>query len=489
MSAHPPGAAGHHPAASPAVAHAHLHGRPAAARPAPAHALIDLVRRRRFAGTPEFEHAIRAAGPEQPGETAADFLFLAGDDPHTPDDVFDRLRWGGQVIYLHRKRPAVEAAARAFAEWRLDDQGPAAARRGAWVLEQPPAVENKYLFNLRLLGWRTPVHFTVARKVMLVPPGRSSDRFTYNVYLEKNPSTGEYEVVKEVPTAERVLARLREKFPDADQDTLKRRARKFTDKIFPVFLTRETAILKLLQRDLPKKFRNRVPRVLAADVDGQGYTRTLRLNWLRNAQVPLSAHHLPAHGHNGHAARAAGGAGGGRPLTQLEFACQSAELLASLHDDAKVMHLDLRLDNVVITEHGVGFVDFGSAVRVGEEFPEASLLSNLFDEMMRTSQIQRMLGKMAEAGQVTSEEICNSYHRIDKAVDFFYLAVQINAPHSNPDFRGLVEFDPGSEEAKALAQLTEEILRPADKARAKFTSAQDILKGIEEIDRRLRRRR
>src|SRR6185295_5844733 len=99
-----------------------------------------------------------------------------------------------------------------------------------------------------------------------------------------------------------------------------------------------------------------------------------------------------------------------------------------------------RLDNVVITEHGVSFVDFGSAVRVGEEFPEASLLFNLFDEMMRTSQIQRMLGKMTQRGEVTSEHIVASHQRVDKAVDFFYLAVQINAPLANPDFRGLVEF-------------------------------------------------
>ena len=100
----------------------------------------------------------------------------------------------------------------------------------------------------------------------------------------------------------------------------------------------------------------------------------------------------------------------------------------------RVIHLDLRLDNFVITPQGVGFVDFGSAVRVGEAFPEASLLSNLFGEMMRTSQIQRMLGKMSESGQITSEEIRAGYHRVDKAVDFFYLAVQINNPHANPDF-------------------------------------------------------
>jgi serine/threonine protein kinase len=160
--------------------------------------------------------------------------------------------------------------------------------------------------------------------------------------------------------------------------------------------------------------------------------------------------------------------------------------LTALHDDVGIMHLDLRLDNVVITEQGVGFVDFGSAVRVGEEFPEASLLSNLFDEMMRTSQIQRMLGKMTETGQVTSEEITGSHERIDKAVDFFYLALQINAPLSNPDFAGLVEHDPKSREARELARLTEKILRPADPQRPEYTSARDILRGIEEIARRLR---
>jgi serine/threonine protein kinase len=267
---------------------------------------------------------------------------------------------------------------------------------------------------------------------------------------------------------ERVLARLQEKFPEAEEETLRRRARKFTEKIFPVFLTRETAMLKLLQRDMPAKFRERVPRVLGAETDEAGFTRTLRMNWLRNAR-PI------AKGWKGH----------GAPLSQLEFARQAAELLAALHDNVGIIHLDLRLDNVVITEQGVGFVDFGSAVRVGEEFPEASLLWNLFDEMMRTSQIQRMLGKMAESGEVTSEEITASHERIDKAVDFFYLAVQINNPLSNPDFQGLVEYDPESREARELAHLTERILRPADPRKPEFKSAKGILRGIEEIGRRL----
>lgn len=478
MAPHPHGETSHetshiaHTPAAAATPHPHLHANGKNSPHLPPGSPLELIIRRRFAGTPEFERTIHAIGPtvHGPHDEEVDMLFLTDRDPHDPADVFDRLRWGGQVILISRSRARIQAAAEAFRTWNI--QPP---ERGAWVLEQPLTQEN-FRLNLRLLGWRRPIYFMVARKILLVPPGRSSERFTYNVYLDWNPQERRYEVVKEVPTQERVLARLREKFSGVDEETLRRRARKFTDKIFPVFLTRETAILRLLQRDLPPKYRNNIPQVLDVQVDPMGYTRALRLNWLRNAQVPL---------HHGNPAAPARHLPHGRLLTQLEFAHQSAELLAALHDTAGVMHLDLRLDNFVITDHGVGFVDFGSAVRVGEEFPEASLLSNLFDEMMRTSQIQRMLGKMAESGMVTREEICNSYHRIDKAVDFFYLAVQINAPHSNPDFRGLVEFDKNSAQAQELARLTEQILRPTDEDKPRFTSAQDILKGIEEIERRL----
>jgi hypothetical protein len=420
--------------------------------------LIDLVIARHFAGKRPFARLSHGFGPARPGDHPVDYLFLRDQDPHLPAEVFDRLRWGGQVVLVSRNPKIIKAAAKAYQTWRKEQ-----ADHGAWEVEKPMGVEQRPL--LRFFGWRQGVYFLTARKVMLVPPGKSSDRFTYHVQLSRHAGGG-YEVVKEVPAVERVLARLREKFPDADADTLLRRARKFTEKVFPVFLTRETAMLKLLQRDLPEKFRNRVPQVMAAETDEVGFTRTLRMNWLRNA-------------------RPARGSRAGLPLSQLEFARQAAELLTALHDQAGIMHLDLRLDNVVITELGVGFVDFGSAVRVGEEFPQTSLLSNLFEEMMRTSQIQRMLGKMAESGQVTSEEICNSHQRIDKAVDFFFLAVQINSPLSNPDFRGLVEHDPASREAQELAQLTEKILRPESPEQPQYTSAAEILHGIEEIGRRL----
>ena len=403
-------------------------------------------------------HAVGGGGAERLGELV-DVLFLTNADNYAPSEIFARLRWGGELVFVSRDLHALTAAAKELTSWHPEHSTGLRSGGGAWIVEQPIVMVKKYCLGLRFLRLHKKIYYFVMRKMMLVEPGRSSDRFTYHVYLARNPESrargnDAYQVVKEVPTVERVLNRLKEKFPDADTETLRRRARKFTEKIFPVFLTRETAILKLLQRDLPPQFRERVPRVLSIDQDSLGYTRVLRLNWLRN---------------------------GGKPISQLEFARQSAELLTALHDKARVMHLDLRLDNFVVTPRGVGFVDFGSAVRVGENFPEASLLSNLFGEMMRTSQIQRMLGHMSQTGQVTSEEIRASYHRIDKAVDFFYLAVQINAPHTNPDFKGLIRYDKTSREAKALETLTNEILRPTDPANPRFKSAGDILQGILEI--------
>jgi hypothetical protein len=100
---------------------------------------------------------------------------------------------------------------------------------------------------------------------------------------------------------------------------------------------------------------------------------------------------------------------------------------------------------------------------------------------MRTSQIQRMLYQMSVSGHVTSDIILQSRQKVDKAIDFFFLAVQFNCPHSNPDLSDLIQYDPHSHDARELARLTAEILRPADPANPTFRSANDILHGIERI--------
>ena len=376
----------------------------------------------------------------QAGDELANTLLCTAADATAPNHLFDRLRWGGQAIFICDSR---EEAAKI---------GSRLADCGFEITQKPSHITHGWLgLPIPLLSRK--IHFLVARKIALILPGQSTDRFTFHVHLSRNGS-GEYEVVKEVPTLEMVMARLHNKWPELAGDVVEKRARKFTNKIFPVFLTREAAILKIVNRDLPENYRDRVPRLVEMDKDDRGFVKRLHLSWLRN---------------------------GGEPLSQLEFALQSADLLRALHDDAGIMHLDLRLDNFVITPAGVGFVDFGSAVRVDENLKQSPLLSSLFEELMRTSEIQRMLFRMTRTGEVTSEAISGGLHKVDKAVDCFYLAVQISSPHANPDLKDLIRFDKGSQEARRLSRLTEQILRPADPAKPAFRSAADILEGIRQL--------
>jgi tRNA A-37 threonylcarbamoyl transferase component Bud32 len=399
-------------------------------------ALLDRVVGSVLSQDPEFQRFAATPMPETPQGALADYLLAADGEPHDVDDVFARLRWGGQFVYASRYKREAAAAARRFAD------------RGFHVTRGPACV--RHGLPLPLLARRS--HYFVARKVQLTLPREFSDRFTYHVHLLEPPRSGrDCIVLKEVPTHERVAARLRKRFPDVSDEVILKRSRKFTDKIFPLFLTREAAMLRILQKELPARYAGRVPRLLDMDTDARGYVRRLKMNWLRN---------------------------GGRPLTQIEFARQATELLHVLHDSVGVIHLDLRLDNVVITERGVGFVDFGSSVRVGENLADNPLLETIFDELMRTSQIQRMLSRMTLSGNVTSPIIQNGYRKVDKSVDFFYLAVQVNDPLRNPDFKGLVEFDPASRQAAGLKRLTEEVLRPRDIHHPRFRSAGDMLNGI-----------
>ena len=261
-------------------------------------------------------------------------------------------------------------------------------------------------WGMRLPGWSPRAWCFVARKVFIIRPREISERFTYHVQLvPRHTHNGGFVVMKEIPSLERVIGRLRARFTDLPFAVIERRALNFTEKVFPLFLTREAAMLKVLAHDLPQEYAHRVPHVLGLEKDSRGYVQRLWMNWLRNS---------------------------GPALSQMEFARQFAELLYVLHDKAGVVHLDLRMDNIVISGGEVGFVDFGSAVRLGENISGNNLLSTLFEELMRTSQIQRMLERMTKTGSVTSAVLREGYGKVDKAVDLFYMAMQISAPPATP---------------------------------------------------------
>lgn len=387
-------------------------------------------------GDAEFRKYVDAS-PTRDG--LVDFLYADAKLAQEPKRIFRRLRWGGMcLVASEQHREIIELAGRFTQTGFSIDRGPTYVRQG-WGIPL----------------WSKKVHAFVARKVDLILPGETTNRFTYHVQLTKHSDPADPIVVqKEVPSLESLVCRLGKKHPEYPASGLEKLARKFTDKIFPTFLTREAAMLLILQEHLSAPYNTRVPRLIDMEKDERGFVRRLRMNWLRN---------------------------GGDPLSHMEFARQSADLLRVLHDMARVIHLDLRLDNMVITPAGVGFVDFGSAVRQDEDLATNPLLQSLFGELMKTSQIQKMMEQMTLSGQVTSQVIKSGRNKPDKAADFFYLALQFNSPHANPDLAGLIDYDPTSKEARELSHLTSEILRPKDPANPTFKSAKDILHGIERI--------
>ncbi|MFN3166508.1 MAG: hypothetical protein ACE37H_05535 [Phycisphaeraceae bacterium] len=379
-----------------------------------------------------------------------DVLTATPGEPKLPDEVFPRLHWGGQLLYVGESEKSVRNLAEAYDN-----------KRG-FVLEQPVTAVHRTALGVRLPGI-TPRGFAfLARKTQLIQPGDFTERFTYHVELTPcaiGPDAPDgFVVTKRVPGYHDVLSRLRHKFPDTDLDDLRKRAHKLVDHVFPTFLTREAAMLGILQTNLDPAFRGKVPKPLGIEKDRRGFVRTLHMNWMRV---------------------------GGPVISQLDFAIQAAELLAALHDQARVMHLDLRMDNMVITPAGVGFVDFGSACRIGEEVSRSPMLGTLFTEMMRTSQIQRMLGKMIERGHVTNNAIAEVYGKVDKTVDAFYLAVQIAKPHGNPDLKQYIAYEPESDIAKALSALTAAVLRPKNPEMAMYKNASDLVRGLRRIERRV----
>lgn len=387
---------------------------------------------------------------DTPGRLA-DILTATPGEPKLPDEVFPRLHWGGLLLYVGKNQKSVQNLAEAYGN-----------KRG-FVLEQPVTTIHGHTLGMRLPGITPTGYAFLARKTQLLQPGDFTERFTYHVELTPCPpgpyAPDGYVVSKRVPNYHDVLNRLRQKFPETDLDDLRKRAHKLVDHVFPTFLTREAAMLGILQTNLDPTYRGKVPKPLGIEKDRRGFVRTLHMNWMRI---------------------------GGEPISQLDFAIQAAELLAALHTQARVMHLDLRLDNMVITPDGVGFVDFGSACRIGEQVEQSPMLGTLFTEMMRTSQIQRMLGKMIERGHVTNNAIAEVYGKVDKTVDAFYLAVQIAKPHGNPDLRQYIEFNPESDVAKALSALTAAVLRPKNPEMAQYKSATDLVRGLRRIERRVK---
>lgn len=374
------------------------------------------------------------------GDTQVDEVVVNGCDADLAT-AFRRLRWGGLMVMTVTGQRAALTAIKNI------------RRHGGFAMEAgPQSIRGR-------LGIGPRTHYVIGRKVRLIEPSERTDRFTFDVRLTREPTLSDQPVVvKTVPKYRRVVQRLSERFPDAPRDVILQRADKLVKRVFPVFLTRETAFLRLLQRDLPPHLKSRVPRALAVERAENKTVRRLYMNWLR-----LS----------------------GEMMSHLDFASQSAELLEAIHNQARVMHLDLRLDNVVISGGNVCFVDFGSAVRIGEDLERSPMLRSLFSEMMQTSQIQQTLGRMKDAGRLTSDVLRAAHGRVDPAVDLFYLALQLSRPYWNPDLMPFIGYDETSEQTREIKKLSDAILRPHAAAEQPYETASDVAASLRAIRRRL----
>lgn len=371
-----------------------------------------------------------------------DYHFATSHEPHDPAGVFHRLRWGGQFVFASRHAREVVSLAEEFTEM-------------GFVIERGPDRVHRWFLGVPLIRVGPRVHYFIARKVHLLPPGDYSARFTYDVFLER--FGGKYIVVKRLPSVESVIERLRMREKHNGDSSLELRARQLVEDVLPVFLTREAGFLQLLQKDMPEEMRSRVPTALAAAKNDRGQITRLHLNWLRKTD---------------------------RTMSQLEFAIQSAQLLHALHMAARIVHFDLRLDNFVITDEGVGFVDFGSASRAGEHTSTTPLMKKLFEQLVRTSQVQKLMRHMTQSGRLTSRYLIRAVNKVDRAVDLFMLCVQMERPDTNPYTRELVVYDPNDPAAKRISELRQEVLCPAEPLRPTHSSVQDVLRSLQEIRQR-----
>ena len=382
--------------------------------------------------------------PQSPADLA-DFIFATDANEHDPATVFQLIRWGGQFVYADDSLPKVQSVADQFARYGFQIEKPASAVANGWKFW--PIVPRK-------------VYFFSARKMKHIPQGTLTDRFTFEVELSISHEThhGKHVVTKRLPSLDWVLNRLRHRNPDMPDEEMERRGQSLIRNILPIFLTREVALMHRLQKMLPQEYRSRVPHAIHYEQDDRGYVNLLQVNWLRN---------------------------GGKPISQLDFALQGAELLDVVHTKAGIAHLDLRLDNMVITPEGVGFIDFGNSVHDQEDLANSPTLSRIFGDLMRSTQVHRVLERMIKTGHVTAPYFTEALFKPDKAIDLFYLVLQFTSPHDNPELKDLILYTPNSKEDYELHKMTRRLFAPEELSPGKVYAAHHVHTALRMIKKRL----
>ena len=387
------------------------------------------------------------AAPEDAPPAAS--LYVAADPAAVPPDaLLQRVRWGGVLVAVAPSARAAAARSAGFAgnEW-LPEGDPCPLP--PWPLP-PSGVLGPVLGLPGRRAWATAY-----RKVRHEPADRPS-LYHHSFDVRLVPDAGEpagFRVVKKVPSEEQVrrrLARHAEAGGNPMHADLDKAARKLCHKIFPLFLTREAAFLKIIAQTLPEETAaGRFPRILKVEKDDRGFVKRIDLNWLRL---------------------------GGPGMSGLGFARGAVALADKLHRVARIAHLDLRLDNFVVTPGGVSLVDLGSAVRVGERFDAGGVLDVLLSEMLSSSRIHQDLKRMQAKGRVTSPAFENAYDPPGPAVDLYSLAQNLTQIAGHREFQGLVRVSPA--EAAELSRLRRRVLRPDPAKGATIETTRELLSRL-----------
>ena len=383
---------------------------------------------------------------QAPAAGLRDFILIEAASGPQIDELFDALRWGGQVLILGPNPGAVKACRQRF------------AGHPSWCCEQPDALPAPLT-----TGRGAPVHFSTIRKIRLERPGQLTARHSYEVSLVHRPNPGDPEpgrgsagwaVEKRVPTHEETLARLTQTHAAIAPGQTQGVVRWLIQTAFPLMLTRETAFLGRLRQRMPSHLAGRTPELLDMQKDQRGLVSRIQMTWLRQ---------------------------GGETLSQLAFARQAAEMLDAAHREAGLMHMDVRLGNLVVTPRGVGLIDFGTSVMVGEDLAANRTVHKVIRRTLDASEITDNLRRHREKRLLGNPVFDALPHPPTPGFDLFALVTCMTRPHELEDFRGLVAFDPHGPDAIALSRLRRRVLAPPDGQAAPLTDLSQLAAALQAL--------
>ncbi len=267
-------------------------------------------------------------------------------------------------------------------------------------------------------------------------------------------------VRKQVPALESVAQRLQALDPALSARQAEATALGLVRKGMPLMLSREAAFLKILHRRLPAEVdagdgridpRLVIPRVLDLTHDDAGLVQSFTMTWLRQGRP--------------------------RPLALLDFVAGAARMTAALHRIG-VLHLDLRLDNLVVTPDGVGVIDFGSSVRQGEDLSAHRIVGKTLGQALSASQLATELRDMQAARRVTAPLVLDSVGKATPEADVAALTLQMTRVDEHPVLSHLVHVDRDAADYRRLARLRRDILRPDGAASPILRTAHDLARAV-----------